>query len=41
MSETISKQTVCGEIERHGKDQKLPEIAKMIPFTYNKDKGTN
>ena len=37
-SETISQQTVCGEIERPNKDRKFPEIAKKVPQTCNKDK---
>ena len=37
-SETISQQTVCGEMEVPNKDWKFPEIAKKVPHTCNKDK---
>ena len=30
-SETISQQTVCGEIEKPNNDCKLPKIAKKFP----------
>ena len=40
-SETISQQTVCGEIERPDKDQNFPEIVKKVPQTCNKDKESS
>ena len=37
-SETISQQTIHGEIERPNKDQEFPDIAKKVPRTSNNDK---
>ena len=37
-SETISQQTVCGEIEKPSNGQKFPEVVEKVPWTGNKDK---
>ena len=31
-SETVSQNTICGEMEESSKDQEVPEIAKKVPW---------
>ena len=38
ISETLSQNTICGEMEGPSKDSKVPEIAKRVPRTPSKDK---
>ena len=38
ISEMVSQNTICGEIEGPNKDQEFQEIAKKIPQASNKDK---
>ena len=38
ISETVSQNTICGEMKGSSKDWEFPEIVKKVPWATNKDK---